>query len=675
MGDFIQEIFQRGGGPKRKGIGITRIAPIGLIFLSWLGLFFNLPSTKPALWFLFSLSPLFLYAFLYFLKKSKVSSFEILFYIALIIAGVIQLSQLNWLHIVYLLYIISLTTFYRPITVILLSLTVPLLEIRHFMDSSIFIEETVFNISVILTAVMTSYFISSVNKKRDKLESELKSMKEENSNTTQTAEFGSIKEDSVIAQYLSSVTKTDEEIKEVLLIIKQSIVAESVNLFVPSNNNLKLRCSSEDTQEIIPSGEGLITQCLKEKSTIITADINEMGYEAGYIKKGKITSFISIPIIDEPFVLGVLTADTSRFSAFNEADANNLQLFSKQLIRILQRERVYSQIQRSHAGLRVLHEGSSKLASSLRLDVLAQKLVESCFNIAPSSIIFLLKTGSRFEIAQHKGKIPIEKTSLDLKGTLLDMVKKNMEPLYLSDVRNYSLPLLPAKTKDISSVFILPLLYEKELLGMLVFLSEKIDAFTPYQIDLLGVLGTQASISIANARLHSEIEKMAVTDGLTGLFNHRHLQECLSTEFKRRERFSEPLALLLVDIDYFKKVNDTYGHPAGDKILHGVANILKDTIRNIDIAARYGGEEFAAILLGTESSGAKNMAERLRNAIMNTAFNVEGKQLQVTVSIGIAIFLGLSDKKESLIERADQALYHAKRNGRNRSVLWNEIKR
>ena len=672
MGNPVQEVFQRGGSKKRESIKVKRIAPFILLSLSWFGLFFKFPSIKPHLWFPLALSPIVLYLFQRFIKKDKVDPLEILFPVALLIAGGIQLSQYNWLHIAYLLYLIPLTAFYSPRTVIFLSLTIPMLEIRHFIETNNLPEEISLNIAVIISVATASACFSSVNKKKDKLELQLTSLRKAATDIPQ--EMGSVKDDTLVSQHLSSMARAEEEIKEVLLTIKHAMLADSVNLFAPHSNSLRLRCSTEDAQDIIPSGEGFITLCFKEKRTIISSSVSEKGYEVGYLKKGKISSFIALPVIDEPFVIGVLTADTSRFSAFSDADANTLQLFSKQLIRILNRERVYSQIQRSHAGLRVLHEESSKLAASLKIDVLAQKLVESCYRIAPSSIIFLLKKGDVFESAQHTGNLHVEKTSFDPKGTLLDLVKKNMEPFYLSDVRNYSLPLMPFRTKDISSVFVLPLLYEEELIGMIIFLSEKINAFNPHQIELLGVLGTQASISIANARFHAEIERMATTDGLTGLFNHKNFQEKLSDEFKRRERFSEPLSLLLMDIDYFKKVNDTYGHPAGDKVLHGVAGILKNTIRNIDIPARYGGEEFAAILPGTDSTGAKNMAERLRKAVMGTAFTVDGRSLKVTVSIGISTVDGNTDRKEDLIERADQALYHAKKNGRNQSVFWSEIR-
>jgi diguanylate cyclase (GGDEF)-like protein len=129
-----------------------------------------------------------------------------------------------------------------------------------------------------------------------------------------------------------------------------------------------------------------------------------------------------------------------------------------------------------------------------------------------------------------------------------------------------------------------------------------------------------------------------------------------------------------VDIDFFKKVNDAYGHPVGDEILKGVAEIIRETVRNIDIPARYGGEEFAAILLGANHEEARKIAERLRRAVMDKQFSIDGEDLKVTVSIGAATSPHDAETKEQIIEKADQALYYAKRTGRDRCVLWNEIR-
>jgi diguanylate cyclase (GGDEF)-like protein len=259
-------------------------------------------------------------------------------------------------------------------------------------------------------------------------------------------------------------------------------------------------------------------------------------------------------------------------------------------------------------------------------------------------------------------------------GTLLDFAVKNREAIYISDVRGYHLPVMPFKTDDIGSVFVLPLLYERDILGILVLLMEKTNALGSNQRDLLEVLVNQAATSLANARFHGEIERLAVTDGLTGLFNHRHFQERLAQEFNRVRRSAEPVSLLLIDIDFFKKINDTYGHPVGDSVLRKVADIIRRTIRTVDIPARYGGEEFAVILVGSDAGGAVKMAERLRKSVADTKLFSDRNTFSVTISIGISTYTKDIRGKEVLIERADEALYDAKESGRNRSVLWSETK-
>lgn len=274
------------------------------------------------------------------------------------------------------------------------------------------------------------------------------------------------------------------------------------------------------------------------------------------------------------------------------------------------------------------------------------------------------------------------KVGLDIKdkeytadGTLLEWIISNRQSLTFSDMAEKDRKIFPFKVKDMKSFLGLPLTYEDEVIGILTVLSQQAGAFRYQQSHLLGILTNHAAIALANARLHLEVKRIAITDGLTGLFNHRHFQECLQQEFERLGRFSEPLSLMLLDIDHFKKVNDTYGHPAGDAVLKGIAQILRATLRAVDIPARYGGEEFAAILIGTDSSGAKNMAERLRKTVEKTVFPVDGRPLKVTMSIGISSYPSDARKKEELIEKADQAMYHAKKSGRNHSYLWSEISR
>ncbi len=178
-------------------------------------------------------------------------------------------------------------------------------------------------------------------------------------------------------------------------------------------------------------------------------------------------------------------------------------------------------------------------------------------------------------------------------------------------------------------------------------------------------LGSQASIALENVRLHRLVARQASTDGLTELANRREFEDSLANEISRAERFGGSLALILADLDNFKQVNDRFGHQAGDEVLRSFADILRETVRDIDVAARYGGEEFAILLPQTDIVGAEALAERLREAVESRALaESQGTPVTVTSSFGVASFpeagTGLG-----LFAAADEALYRAKRAGKN----------
>ncbi|WP_301180397.1 GGDEF domain-containing protein [Thalassolituus sp. UBA3500] len=164
------------------------------------------------------------------------------------------------------------------------------------------------------------------------------------------------------------------------------------------------------------------------------------------------------------------------------------------------------------------------------------------------------------------------------------------------------------------------------------------------------------------------LRKQVVTDPLTGLFNVRHFRKSLEHELERTRRTGMTTALVMVDLDHFKSVNDTWGHEAGNLVLQTVAQLLQDQTRKLDICCRYGGEEFAVILPSTELMLARQVAERCLNALRNTLIPLESTDLQVTASIGVAVADNSSQTSDRLIEDADECMYDAKKGGRNQVV-------
>jgi diguanylate cyclase (GGDEF)-like protein len=202
----------------------------------------------------------------------------------------------------------------------------------------------------------------------------------------------------------------------------------------------------------------------------------------------------------------------------------------------------------------------------------------------------------------------------------------------------------------------------------LITVGRKDRPFDDGDRDILRSLAAQATLALENVELHYQVQQQAVTDELTGLANHGHFQELLQAEIEQVRRYQHPVGLIMLDLDDFKSINDTYGHQQGDVVLKQVARVLRDTSREPDLPARYGGEEMAVILPHTDLEGASSISERLRTAIEGLRIprlDQDGT-LRITASFGVAA--SAEGDKDALIADADAALYTAKRQGKNRTV-------
>jgi diguanylate cyclase (GGDEF)-like protein len=224
------------------------------------------------------------------------------------------------------------------------------------------------------------------------------------------------------------------------------------------------------------------------------------------------------------------------------------------------------------------------------------------------------------------------------------------------------------RLRGLASLKVIPLRTAQKVLGAVVLGARRAGAYGPEAVRQLEVVAMQAAESIYRARLFEQTERLATTDGLTGLLNHRTFQGRLDEHVAHAQRYGKKLSLILCDIDHFKSVNDTYGHPAGDLVLKAVARTLAKEARATDVVARYGGEEFAIVMPETDTAGALVIAERIRERIGKMVTETDQGPLRVTMSLGVATFPEDATAKAGLVERADGCLYHAKRHGRNQSV-------
>ncbi|MEI6450814.1 MAG: diguanylate cyclase [Actinomycetes bacterium] len=220
---------------------------------------------------------------------------------------------------------------------------------------------------------------------------------------------------------------------------------------------------------------------------------------------------------------------------------------------------------------------------------------------------------------------------------------------------------------ELQASIIVPLNVRGKVTGVLCL--DRMDGrlFEERELEPTMLFANMAAIAIQNARVYEELERQAISDGLTGLHNHRHFHETLSAEVRRAERYGETFCLLMMDLDHFKAVNDTIGHQKGDEVLRAVSDVLRACSRESDFLARYGGDEFAIILPRTALEEARTLAERIRDSV--AAIDIGHDTMRVTASIGVAAFPASAADSDGVLGAADAALLLAKSQGRDRVCL------
>ena len=258
-------------------------------------------------------------------------------------------------------------------------------------------------------------------------------------------------------------------------------------------------------------------------------------------------------------------------------------------------------------------------------------------------------------------------------------VIKNRQPLLLADSKAVDDFLLQSGRQSIiskpRSVMMVPLIFSNKVIGAIGVQHDLLEnAFTKDDFALFTSIGSQVAILIENARLFAEMEKLAVTDALTGINNRRQLFLLAQQELDRAVRYGHDLSIIIMDIDHFKRVNDDYGHPAGDDVLYALTQLCTRNLRGVDTIGRYGGEEFLILMPETNPADALDAATRLLQKIQKMIFHFDDQVVSITASMGLAS-LSIEKKQgtkitlDKLIKRADEALYRAKSAGRNRACI------
>ncbi|HXV18497.1 MAG TPA: diguanylate cyclase [Candidatus Omnitrophota bacterium] len=319
-----------------------------------------------------------------------------------------------------------------------------------------------------------------------------------------------------------------------------------------------------------------------------------------------------------------------------------------------------------------LQRFAKDLKQTDELHGVAQKVVDEAYSVlgkADECALYLVnesKQGlSLVASTRHGGEGVRQK-----EGTLFDQwVMRRSQAIMIEDTQNdFRFPKeTVAGQANLRSVCVSPMLSENKVLGVLRASSNAPDRFNADDLRLLDIFSSLGSVTLKNILLYEKMEELAIRDSLTGLYLNRHFQERLAEEVQRAHFNRARFALILLDIDYFKRFNDEYGHAAGDIVLRNIAAIiLKCVERHVDLVARYGGEEIAILLPGKTRKDALVTAEKIRREVESAKFAVRRVETKVTVSMGVAEFPEGGRTKEELLWKVDKNLYEAKSQGRNR---------
>jgi GGDEF domain-containing protein len=483
----------------------------------------------------------------------------------------------------------------------------------------------------------------------------------------------------------SSVRQVGISVGNILEVLEAALRPHSVAVYWLSTDESTVtlkdaRPSKEPLAEKLNAGEGIIGGILKQKGPILLNNLRK-SYEGltYYRQRPPLRKFVGVPLVEgeQEHLRGVLLADRKVDVAFAEEDKELLQIAAKEILRIVEAERRLNLMDVIRNEAQEVSNATKGLIEAITLQQVVDEVTDSVRQI------FREADFCAIALEEAEGK-PLVIRAVNATEDFEEWKQKNLQaevpkgnhlcslamrrglilPDAAYDKRSQSQKKIFGRKIDPSglrSVKVVPLKLasseEGKCIGAMVLASTRADYFSERggrAEDVkrtLETISNIAAISIQNAMRYELLEQMATTDGLTGLHNHRRFQEMLEEEVEEAKRYEHKLSLMLVDIDHFKRVNDTY-----------------------DRVCRYGGEEFAIIMPQTDKNGGRLLAERFRTEIKEQVFQSDQGEFSITFSVGVCTFPDQARHKQELIDKADQALYHAKNHGRDQTVHYADIR-
>lgn len=382
------------------------------------------------------------------------------------------------------------------------------------------------------------------------------------------------------------------------------------------------------------------------------------------------STILVIAVVMELFEREKRRVETAVQSKMEDAEARCNELIEEK--EILKKKR--DSLARKQERFKLLREAIRGLSFTATEEDLAHQFVTRSAALTEkgeAALLYLLRQNKeRLELVSRSDRHRECRISRIWMDPFHNWVLRQRQPLLIESIeKEYRFEIPSSESKEAGyprSLISVPLVSEDKILGILTLYSTQENVFNVEDLRLNSILASYAALCLTNARLYKERERLANLDGLTQLTVRRHFKDLMESELLLCKKAKQPVSLLMLDIDFFKRVNDNHGHLVGDAILVKVAEVLKKFSPQNAVLCRYGGEEFSILLPGYSKEEAAKLSERLRGEVAGTRLTLRRKDISVTLSIGVASFPEDGLLSGSILEKADQALYRAKSEGRNK---------
>lgn len=403
-----------------------------------------------------------------------------------------------------------------------------------------------------------------------------------------------------------------------------------------------------------------------------------------YNAEQNIRSFLAVPVLRQESCEGVLAIDSREVQAFSEEEYRHiLETMAIQIVHWLEYHSEQAQTGEELEHWRAFFDAAQQLQAANDMQSAVDMAIDLVDTVVRADLIAICEAvpdRDRFVVLGWRGEpiLPDRRIEFGPEDSWAGWALQQTTPQGVKDFakrdRNIKVICSDEEIPGQGSTLCIPFDIDKEteaVGGGLILWSHRSEEFGTNDADILSRLMSPFALAFSRARAMERLQLLATRDALTGLYNRRVAQETLETELRRAARSGENVGVILLDVDHFKKFNDTYGHDAGDEVLRSVATVLSHAVRDVDLPARFGGEEFLVVLPGADRKDAERVAERIRKQLRQTKVRiVDGRNLSVTASFGAATFTpDTAETLDQLLKRADEALYLAKEQGRDRVVV------